>query len=317
MVSTVTAQLRPGVTIAGIVRALFPCGSVTGAPKIRAMQILRALETSRRGAYCGAIGFFAPLDGEGGGSARFNVAIRTLTISGDAGELGIGGGVVQDSGCDSEYAECLLKARFFDAVRRPLTLIETLRFENGFARLQKHLDRMARSAAQLGMAFQADAARRALEGAVSGRAGPLRVRLTLDEAGEHRATAAPLPPDPAHWTYAISPHPVSRRDPISRHKTDWRDLYESEIARLGTDEVLFLNEKGEVAEGARSNVFVRRGGKLLTPPLSAGALGGCLRAELLDSGACEEATLTPADLAGEVYFGNSLRGLIPATPVRR
>jgi para-aminobenzoate synthetase/4-amino-4-deoxychorismate lyase len=307
MVSTVTAKKRPGAGPADIIAALFPCGSVTGAPKIRAMEILRELEASPRGAYCGAIGHFAP-----DGSARFNVAIRTLTITGHRGELGIGGGVVQDSDAAGEYAECLLKARFFEAARRPLELIETLRFDNGIVRRDAHLARMERSASVFGLAFDDTAASAALETAVSGKGGPQRVRLTLDESGNHRATAAPLPPNPDRWTYALSPIRVQSGDVLQQHKTIWRELYDSEAARLGTDEAIFLNERGEVAEGARSNVFVKRGDIFLTPPLTAGALPGILRGELLARGEAREAILMPDDLIGEFFFGNSLRGLIPA-----
>ena len=315
MVSTVTARLKPDMTIATILGALFPCGSVTGAPKIRAMEILRELEASPRRAYCGAIGHFAP-----DGAARFNVAIRTLTLAEGRGQLGIGGGVVQDSRAHSEYAECLLKARFYEAVRRPLELIETLRFDREFVRLDSHLDRMAGSAQLFGLAFDARAARRALADCVAGRDGPLRIRLTLDEAGLHKATAAALAPNPAHWRYAISAVRIDSSDLLLRHKTSWRDLYETEAVRHATDEVIFLNERGELAEGARSNIFVRRGGRLITPPLSAGVLDGRLRAELIAQGECEEAVLTQADLAkadleGAVWLGNSLRGLIPAVRV--
>jgi para-aminobenzoate synthetase/4-amino-4-deoxychorismate lyase len=310
MVSTVTAKKRADAGMADILRALFPCGSVTGAPKIRAMEILRELETSPRGAYCGAIGAFSP-----DGSARFNVAIRTLTVRGDEGELGIGGGVVQDSRADSEYAECLLKARFFEAARKPLELIETLCWQDQFVRLESHLARMENSAKVLGLDFDGDAARSALEKAVANRPGPLRVRLTLNEAGLHGATAHALLADPQYWTYAISPERVNSQDFLLRHKTDWRDLYESEVNRLGTDEVIFVNERDELTEGARSNVFIARQGVLLTPPLEAGLLDGRLRAELIVQGKAREARLTPDDLAGEVYFGNSLRGLIPAKPL--
>ena len=307
MVSTVTAQKREGAGIADILRALFPCGSVTGAPKIRAMEILRELEASPRGAYCGAIGHFSP-----DGSARFNVAIRTLTIQGAAGELGIGGGVVQDSDAGGEYAECLLKARFFEAPRKPLELIETLKWDGDFIRLESHLVRMGNSARVFGLDFDPTAAKAALEQAVAGRAGPLRVRLTLNEVGEHKASAYELPPNPVHWTYAVSPERTDSSDVLLRHKTSWRDLYEDEIKRLGTDEVVFCNQRGELTEGARSNIFIKRDGVLLTPPLDAGALDGRLRAELIAQGQAREAVLTPDDLAGEVWFGNSLRGLIPA-----
>ncbi|HKU55057.1 MAG TPA: aminodeoxychorismate synthase component I [Rhizomicrobium sp.] len=310
MVSTVTARKRADAGVADILRALFPCGSVTGAPKIRAMEILRELEASPRGAYCGAIGCFGP-----DGSARFNVAIRTLSIAGGQGALGIGGGVVQDSRADGEYAECLLKARFFETARKPLELIETLRWENGFARLEGHLARMENSARLFGLAFDAAAARAALENAVAGKSGPLRARLTLDEAGMHHATAQDLPSNPPHWTYAVSPERTNSEDIFLRHKTNWRELYERELKRLGTDEAIFVNERGEITEGARSNILVARDGLLLTPPLAAGVLAGQLRAELIAQGKAREARLTPDDLEGEVYFGNSLRGLIPAKRV--
>ncbi|HEY0281959.1 MAG TPA: aminodeoxychorismate synthase component I [Rhizomicrobium sp.] len=345
MVSTVTARLKPGTGVKEIVRALFPCGSVTGAPKIRAMEVIAELEQSPRGVYCGAIGHFAP-----DGSARFNVAIRTLTIAGGRGTLGIGGAVVQDSVADGEYAECLLKALYFEAPRRPLELIETLRFSpgEGFIRSDLHLERMARSAETFGMKFDIRQAHRALDevlppplrveavyesscGAFVGRArknppadfsvggndNVLRARLTLNESGEFACTAAPLPPNPQSWTYVVSPRRTAA-DALARHKTNRRDLYESEFARLaeasGCDEVVFLNPRGEVAEGSRTNVFVAREGMLLTPPLSAGALDGCLRRALIGEGRCMEALLLPGDLDGEVYLGNSLRGLIRAVP---
>lgn len=305
MVSTVTARKRPDADVAGILRALFPCGSVTGAPKIRAMEILRELEASPRGAYCGAVGYFAP-----DGSARFNVAIRTLTIMGGEGELGIGGGVVQDSKADSEYAECLLKARYFEAARRPIELIETLRWDGGFVRLEAHLGRMEKSAVVFGLRFSEAAARAALEAAVAGRAGPSRLRLVLSEAGGHSATAHDLPPNPGHWTYALAEMCTDSADLLLRHKTSWRELYDA--PHPGSDERIFRNERGELTEGARSNIFIERGDVLLTPLLTAGVLPGILRAELIAQGRAREAVLTPDDLDGTVYFGNSLRGLIPA-----
>ncbi len=315
MVSTVSAERRVDCGPADVLRALFPCGSVTGAPKIRAMQVLRELEDSPRGAYCGALGYFAPA-GARGFSAAFNVAIRTLTITGNAGELGIGGGLVQDSDEADEYAECLLKARFFEAARRRLALIETLKWDGAFTRLDAHLARMAASAKLFGLPFDAAAARAALETAAAraGGKGALRVRLVLDEGG-HEATACPLPPNPLCWSFALSPKTVLSGDILLRHKTDWRELYDGEAARLGSDEVVFCNERGEVCEGARSNIFVERDGLLLTPPLSCGLLPGVLRAELIAQGRAREAVLRPGDLKGEVWFGNSLRGLIQGAPI--
>lgn len=315
MVSTVSARLKPGIDIPAIVRALFPCGSVTGAPKIRAMETIAALEGSPREAYCGAIGFFAP-----DGSARFNVAIRTLTIAGNRGELGIGGGIVQDSGCADEYAEALLKARYYDIARRPLELIETLRWsaDEGFVRLDLHLDRMQASAAYFGLTFDRARALDVLDEATYALALPSqdrcahRLRLTLDETGEIACTTARLAPTKDVWAVAVAERRLQSSDPLARHKINWREAYEC-APPPGIDELVFLNERGEVVEGARTNIFVARDGQLLTPPLSAGCLDGVLRRALLAEGRAIEAPLTAADLAGEFYLGNSLRGLIRAS----
>ena len=312
MVSTIAAQLKPGTRVEEILRALFPCGSVTGAPKIRAMEIIRELEASPRGAYCGAIGYFAP-----DGSARFNVAIRTLTITGHRGELGIGGAVVHDSDASDEYAECLLKARYFEAARKPLELIETLRHgPEGFTRLHLHLARMKRSAETFGLPFDREAAMRAVAQSIVDMNAPTRIRLTLDEAGKFNATAVPLAPEKPLWTFAISPVRIASADMLNRHKTNWREIYDGEFKRLSgaCDEVIFRNEKDEVVEGSRTNIFARSGGKLVTPPLSSGALDGCLRRQLIERGECEERVLMRPDLmaAEEIFLGNSLRGLVPA-----
>ncbi|HEY4126341.1 MAG TPA: aminodeoxychorismate synthase component I [Rhizomicrobium sp.] len=318
MVSTITAQLKQQATIPQIIHALFPCGSITGAPKIRAMQIIRELEGSPRGIYCGAIGHFAP-----DGSASFNVAIRTLTLHGQDGELGIGGGLVWDSRADSEYDECLLKARYYEAARKPIELIETLRHEpgKGFTHLELHLSRMQTSAETFAIPFDWAAALGALETAVASTDDMRRVRLTVNEAGEFTCTTAPLDEGAASWTYAISPHRVNSADILLRHKTNWREMYEEEHTRFARerncDEVIFLNERGELAEGSRTNIFMCLEGKLFTPPQSAGLLNGCLRQELLASGACEERVLFPTDLKNaELFLGNSLRGLIPAHATR-
>jgi len=327
MVSTVSATLRAGTSVRRLLEALFPCGSITGAPKIRAMQIIRELEASPRGIYCGAVGWFAP-----DRSARFNVAIRTLTITGNRGELGVGGGVVADSHAAAEYAECRLKARYFDAARRPLKLIETLRHEaGGYCRLELHLQRLQASAAAFRFPFDRDRVLHALVEARRDRVShtlsqaprditPLRVRLTLDEHGQVEVSSAPLAPNPATWRYRLAEHALDSQDPLLRHKTDWRELHDAERERAarqsGCDEVLFRNERGELCEGSRSNLFIAIGDELLTPTASSGLLEGCLRRELLATGRCREAVLTPTDLsaASQVYFGNSLRGLIPTLP---
>jgi para-aminobenzoate synthetase/4-amino-4-deoxychorismate lyase len=315
MVSTVAAELRPGTAPSDLVAAMFPCGSVTGAPKFHAMEIVRELEIAPRGLYCGAVGRFSP-----GGSADFNVAIRTLTIAGNAGELGVGGGVVADSAEAAEYEECLLKARYYILAREPLSLIETLKFEpgRGFVRGTRHLARLARSARHFGIPFDAKSARRTMDGAVKARRQPARIRLELNEQGGLDVAVQDLPPAPVRpWTYAVADLRVQSTDPLARHKTNWRAHLDNAYARLhaatGCDQVLFLNERGELAEGNYTNVFVRLGKRLLTPPLSSGVLDGVFRRGLLESGQCSEAVLYLADLMrGEVFFGNSLRGLIPA-----
>jgi para-aminobenzoate synthetase/4-amino-4-deoxychorismate lyase len=314
MVSTVSAQLKPSAVPRDIIQALFPCGSVTGTPKIRAMEIIAELEASRRGIYCGAVGYFAP-----DGFASFNVAIRTLTLTHGRGELGIGGAVVYDSRVEAEYAECLLKARYFESARLPLELIETLRWSRveGFVRLDRHLARIAASAMHFGIPFLPDGAMAALTQATINGEAVLRVRLSLSEDGTFCCSTAPFQvPQPA-WRYTISPIRVQTGDLLLRHKTSRRELFDQEHAqsiKSGYDEVVFLNERGEITEGSRTNVFARIDGDLVTPPLDGGLLNGCLRQELIETGKCVERVLVPRDLqiAGEVWLGNSLRGLIRA-----
>jgi para-aminobenzoate synthetase/4-amino-4-deoxychorismate lyase len=314
LVSTVSARRRADTNVTALIRALFPCGSVTGAPKIHAMQIIRALETSPRGIYCGAIGYFAP-----DGSASFNVAIRTVTISGPRGELGVGGGIVYDSVGAREYEECVLKARYFEAARKPLQLIETLRWspEEGFVREARHLTRLLRSASAFGIETDVVQLRHTIQEAVGGKSRPLRVRITLGDDGQIEATSTPLDLVPGEWTFRISPVNVQSSDALLRHKTSRREMYEAEYAGAvarGADEVVFVNERGELTEGSRTNIFVEVDGRLLTPSVSCGLLEGCLRAELIDQGRCMETMLTPKDMvrASAIFLGNSLRGLVPA-----
>jgi para-aminobenzoate synthetase/4-amino-4-deoxychorismate lyase len=319
LTSTVEAELKPGTTPSEILRALFPCGSITGAPKIRAMEIIRQLEPEPRGVYTGAIGVF-----RGDGSACFNVAIRTLTIDGGRGRLGIGGGIVADSEPDAEAAETRLKARFLTSLARhpadqaPLGLIETLRWapNTGFLRLPRHLARLAESAAYFQIPCDLAEIRRLLLDQTATYDLPMRVRLLLAQDGCASIACEPLTANPDVWRCRISAHRIDSNDPYRAHKTTRRGLYDEEhkcVVAGGADEVLFLNERGEVAEGSRTNVFLEREGRLLTPPVSSGALPGVLRAELLSGGRAREAVLRPADLAvGTLFLGNSLRGPIRA-----
>jgi len=312
MVSSVSANVG-SARLGEILRALFPCGSITGAPKVRAMQIAAALESSRRGVYTGALGWLAP-----NGDFRLNVAIRTLELAPDGvGKIGIGSGIVADSLADKEWQECWLKASFLRDCDPGLQLIETLRRENGqYPRLNGHLVRLRRSAAWFGFVLDEDEVLQQLS--LQPLDGVWRIRLTLDKAGHiaiQRAALAGEAPELRLATWAREV--IDSGNPLRQHKTTERQVYDEALRELPADspifDLVFLNERGEVAEGARSNVFVERDGLLLTPPLTSGCLPGVLREELLASGRAREAVLWPDDLAGGFWLGNALRGLIRVT----
>jgi para-aminobenzoate synthetase / 4-amino-4-deoxychorismate lyase len=321
MTSGVCATLKEGIGMAELLRGIFPPGSVTGAPKIRAMELIAALETEPRGVYCGAIGHISP-----NGRALFNVAIRTAVVFRDAaGEMGIGSGVVFDSQGTKEYAECLLKMKFLTDPVKPFDLIETMLYEpeRGIVLLERHIDRLTTSARYFAFAYDEAAVSRALAEATADKSERLRVRLLLSEAGDVTVTATPLPPpDPdAVMRYVVSATRVDSADIFLFHKTTRRDLYDREWQHYsqsaGADEVIYLNERGELAEGSRTTLFLERDGRLLTPALGSGLLPGTLRAELLAEGRAVEAVLTRADLetADAVFLGNSVRGLVRAVPL--
>ena len=315
VVSTVSAEL-PGATLFDLFRALFPCGSITGAPKIRAMQRINELEAVPRGLYTGALGWLAP-----GGDCRFNVAIRTLEVLADRRvRLGVGSGIVIDAVAEAEYAECLLKASFLTGFDPGFELIETLRLEQGsYPLLALHLQRLQSSARALGFACDLPA----IAAALAERAPPLatglgRVRLTLAHDGRYAISLAPLVDDPGPWSVVLADERLDDNDYLLRHKTSARSRYQRALAALAEDpgvfDAIFLNTRGEVCEGARSNVFVERGGVLLTPPLGCGLLPGVMRRHLLESGRAVEAILRVEDLlCSPIYLANALRGLIPVT----
>jgi para-aminobenzoate synthetase/4-amino-4-deoxychorismate lyase len=319
MTSGIRARLKEGVGLAELLAAIFPPGSVTGAPKIRAMELIRQLETEPRGVYCGAIGHIAP-----DGHALFNVAIRTPVVFRDGrGEMGIGSGVVFDSVGETEYAECLLKMKFLIDPPKPFELIETLLHDGvrGFWLLERHLDRLVASARYFDYALDLAAARSALAAAVAGHEGErLRVRLLLAEDGSISVTIAPQPAQApgAVMRFVVSPTRMRSADAFLYHKTTRRELYDREWKHyadtLGADEVIYLNERGELTEGSRTNIFLEQDGVRRTPELAAGLLPGTLRAELIAAGRVSEASLTLADLdaADAVYLGNSVRGLVRA-----
>lgn len=318
MTSTIEGAIPPGLSLAAVFKALFPCGSVTGAPKIRTMEIIRELELEDRGVYTGAIGFFAP-DGE----AVFNVPIRTAVLNNGRGEMGIGSGIVWDSDPAAEWQECRLKARFLINPAPEFQLIETMRWQaaEGFWLLDLHLKRLENSARYFGFALDPDTIREKLQQRAAGFTGPRRLRLTLERDGACTLADVALPPQlPAAEPYPIrlSTIATDSRSPFLFHKTTERQLYDEERRHAVDDgcfEVLFRNENGELTEGAISNLFIRKSGRLLTPPVQCGLLNGILRQHLLESGEVVEAVLTEQDLAEAeaIYMGNSVRGLFRVT----
>jgi para-aminobenzoate synthetase/4-amino-4-deoxychorismate lyase len=315
MVSTVAADL-PGVGMADLFAALFPCGSITGAPKIRAMQRIAALEASARGLYTGSLGCLAPH-----GDARFNVAIRTVEVAADGqARLGVGSGIVIDADAAREYAECLLKASFLTAFDPGFELFETLRLEDGvYPLLDLHLERLQASARSLGFACPLVEVSAALVAAAAARPQALfRVRLSLAHDGSCRVLVAALREEAGKsWRVCLAAEALPVDDYLLRHKTTARTRYDRTLAALAARpalfDAIFLNTRGEVCEGARSNVFVARDGVLLTPPLACGLLPGVMRRTLLESGRAVEQVLRREDLlqAPALYVGNALRGLLP------
>ena len=311
MTSRVTSQLTLQAEFSDIFKSLFPCGSVTGAPKIRAMEIIDELEESPRGAYCGGLGYIDP-----NGDACFNVAIRTLILENTKLRYNVGSGLVLDSDPADEYAECLLKA---DVLCAPSPdLIETFLWEagKGAPRLNAHQKRLESSAAAMEYPFNSEAFNAALQ-PLRDQIKDRRVKTTLNSAGEFIMVHEDYKPL-ERLSFALSKYPLSSQVQISAHKISNRQFYDNERNRIkaltSAGETVFLNENGELCEGSFTSLFIEKEGQLFTPHLSAGLLPGILRAQFIESGKAREATLTVKDLlsADKVYLGNSLRGLIPA-----
>ncbi|MGZ3172679.1 MAG: aminodeoxychorismate synthase component I [Croceibacterium sp.] len=318
MTSTVRATLREGQGAIDMIRALFPCGSITGAPKIRAMELIDAVERDARGPYCGAIGRIGA-----GDDAAFNVAIRTIRLTPGENDkhhavLGVGGAIVADSDGMGEWRECLIKAGFVREAAGGHDLIETMRFdpESGIELLELHLERMKASASELGFSFDRHEARNRIHALCFELDQPAKLRLLLARSGEIALEAMPLPaPVEGTARCVVLPLPVVTSDWRLRHKSSDRGFYEAALAAAreqGTHEALFVRDDGLVTEGSFTNIFVERGGKLLTPSASLGLLPGVLRRKLIEEGRAQEAELTMADLADGFFIGNATRGLIPA-----
>ncbi len=346
MTSTVTARLQPHISLHDLLRALFPCGSITGAPKRRAMQIIRELETLPRGLYTGAIGWFdAPAGtdagtdtdtaGEAIGDFCLSVPIRTLHLQAAqhgvrSGEMGVGAGIVHDSVAADEYAECRLKAAFLTGLNQslrssqPLSLFETLYAtrEHGCRHRDLHLQRLRTSAAYFDFACDVTALHAALtEACAQLPAGvPQRLRLALQHDGVMQIHTAPLPPIAAQVTLCIAADTSDSNDLFLRHKSTRRERYDAAwrlAEQHGAFDMLFFNQHGELTEGGRSNVLLSLDGRWYTPPLTAGVLPGVMRAVLMadPQWAVQERRLTRDDLirADSIMVCNALRGAVPAT----
>jgi para-aminobenzoate synthetase/4-amino-4-deoxychorismate lyase len=328
MTSTVTARLRDDATLADIFAALYPCGSITGAPKRRSMEIIAELEAAARGIYTGAIGWFdASDDSRTVGDFCLSVPIRTLALQPPAGgvrrgQLGVGAGIVFDSDAGEEYAECRLKARFLTGLSNDFELFETMYASgDGVRHLDRHLKRLAASADYFGFPFDEGLLRRALDQTCAAlpATGAHRLRLALDRQGGHTLAHAPLVTLDGPVTLLLAETPTHHDDLFLRHKSTQRARYDAgwrHAESRGAFDTVFFNERGELTEGGRSNVFVKLDGRWFTPPLSSGLLPGVMRAVLLADQAwlASERAMTLADLqrAEAVVVCNALRGALPA-----
>jgi para-aminobenzoate synthetase/4-amino-4-deoxychorismate lyase len=320
MTSTVNAILNPDITIEDFFRATFPFGSITGAPKIRTMEIINELEKEIRGVYTGAIGYFAP-----NGQSQFNVAIRTLVIDERGnGEMGIGGGIVADSTPADEFEECLLKGDFLTKDIETFSLIETMRLKEGdIFLLDLHLNRLKESAIYFDIPCQIDDIRyELLRISTDNSRGTYKLRILLDQAGKLNIEVNKLNESRIsdHLQFIISDKKIDSGQFWFYHKTTIRDFYDRErqtALEKGYDEVIFVNERNEITEGTVSNIFLLQSEKLVTPAITSGLLNGTLRQSLINEERCHEKIITKDQIinAQKIFLGNSVMGLIEASIV--
>ncbi len=322
MVSTVSATLTEETDALALLRALFPCGSITGTPKIRAMELIDEVEHNARGPYCGAIGRIGT-SADGALDAAFNVAIRTIRLTPGENQrhhaaLGVGGAIVADSEPMAEWRECMVKGGFVRGAASGADLIETMRFdpETGVELLEAHLERLKASAAELGFAFDRHQTRNLVQAICFELEEPAKLRLVLARSGAISLETAPLPAPLTEPVPCVAlPHPLVAGDWRLAHKTTDRQFHAAALAAAkagGAAEALLVRDDGLVTEGSWTSVFVERDGLLLTPPLALGLLPGVLRRALIEEGRAQEAELTLDDLADGFLIGNALRGLMQA-----
>ena len=316
MTSDVQATTRPGTTLVDVFSALFPCGSVTGAPKVQAMQMIRQLEPHARGVYCGALGMVAP-----GGRAIFNVPIRTVTLQGQNAQCGIGSGITADATAQGEWQEWEYKQAFVQRASQAFSLLETVALEDGVVRHRAaHLSRMQAAANHFAVPWDASRVEAALEVLTNSHpSGLWRVRLLLDAQGQPQAQAFDLEPNPDFVRLELATQPIiEAHSEFVRFKTTRRAHYD---AFAPTDPSVFdtilWNSAGEITEGTRGNLAFCIEGRWITPPLACGLLGGIGRSEALRSGRVAEGVVRLADLdrVTEMAFINSLRGWLPVRKI--
>ena len=331
MTSTVEGQVKPDIALTDILNAVFPCGSITGAPKKRSMEIIQELESQDRGYYCGALGWLDP-----NGDFAFSVPIRTVEIEEDdlshmsTFTLGVGAGITIDSDAQQEWQECRIKSAFLMNLPSATGVFETMAvLRREPERLEQHLDRMQASASALGIAFTRDHAKATVLNACASldQHLPWRLRLDLGANGEYSATTGPLDllegSVKIFWAQDILPRDCTMLsgDPLLRHKISQRTLYDAAwqaAVKLGGFDALFINEQGFVTEGGRTSIFIQAKGssEWLTPPVTAGLLPGVMRAALLADPQmnAREANLTIKDvsMADAIMLTNALRGAIKA-----
>lgn len=314
MVSTVAAKVDKDLSLTRLLQEIFPCGSITGAPKERTMEIIHDLEMEPRGIYTGAIGCVGP-----DGTMCFNVPIRTLALWPDGrGEMGVGSGIVHDSDPEAEYEECRLKGQFFTRGSTEFNLIECLRFDDGYKHLDKHLERLGKSAAALGFGVNLHQVRCDLLLRAEGLSEPAKVRLVLTESGRYRIECTAIDASNTETKkITIAPQPIRPTQyELLQHKTSRRALYQEMYAAYrchGYYDVIFANEKGKITEGTFNNIFIRVGTAWYTPPVACGLLPGIQRQCLLESEdiKASEKILSIDDLhnADAIYLTNAIRGV--------
>jgi para-aminobenzoate synthetase/4-amino-4-deoxychorismate lyase len=318
MTSTVESTLRRNVGLVDVMSALFPCGSITGAPKIRTMEIIRELEPFPRGIYTGTIGFIRP-----GGDCVFNVAIRTVVLDSDTGAatFGVGGGITIDSTAEREYDECLLKSSFLTSPVPRFRLLESILLEGGeFFLLNRHLERLKASAEYFNFHFREEQVLCELDRAVATCSSDRwKIRLLLSKAGETEIEAIQLrSPGRVPLRVALAALPVASNDRFLFHKTTNRLIYDQAIAqRPDCDDVVLWNERGEVTESSVANVVLPVDGQMFTPPQDSGLLAGTFRNQLLADGNIRERVIHKEELrqASDFLLINSVRKWIPAVLV--